>query len=122
MLTLEEARGIVAKIWMGPNYRRRVMDTQLCEDFANVLVDELIKTSVDTPEFDKLNLEFAQAKVELSNVQSRVIDFDKLRDQFASLKDHYDSLNDQYNRLKLNFANLQSDNESLKLGKKDEVV
>ena len=121
MLTLDEARGIAAQIWLKPNYRRKALDPILCDDIANLLVDELTKATMG-PEFDKLQLDLAQAKVDLANATARVTDFDKLRDQLASLKDHYNSLNDQYERLKLNHANLESEHDRLKLGKKDEAV
>ena len=128
MLTLDEARGIAAKIWLKPNYRRSVLDPIMCDDIANLLVDEVTKAGL-SPEHDQLKLDLAQAKVDLARANSTVTDFDKLRDQLASLKDHYNSLNDQYERLKLvekqlniEIANLRSEVDNLKLGKKDEVV
>jgi len=128
MLTLDEARGIAAQIWCKPNYRRSVLDPIMCDDIANLLIDELTKAGI-SPEQDQLKLDLAQARVELAGVKARATDFDKLRDQLVSLKDHYNSLNDQYERLKLvekqlniEIANLRSEVDNLKLGKKDEVV
>lgn len=108
MLTLDEARGLAAKIWTGPNFRRTPLDPIMCDHVANLLVDEVTKAT-------DLELDYAQVKVDLANAKT---DFDK---QLASLKDHYQSLNDQYERLKLEHADLKkaydvvkTENESLK--------
>lgn len=123
-MLLDEARGIAAKIWCLPNNRRRVMDAQLCEDFANLLIDEVAKISVDDTH---LRHKAHKAKVL----------YDELQIEQTKLQDRYKSLNDQYERLKVENTDLETklkafDNlvkekdaltEQLKAAeKKDEVV
>ncbi len=47
-MQIDEARGIVAKIWTEQQHRRKVMDPSLCDSFAHMLVDEVAKASLPT--------------------------------------------------------------------------
>lgn len=89
-MTLEEARGLAAAIWTTPNYRRRVLDVQLCEDIANLLVVELMKQEELLKKF-QLNPAFEDAKVEIEKLKdilkSSEIEIEKLKNEIESLEE-----------------------------------
>jgi hypothetical protein len=105
MLTMDEARGIAARIWTRTNHRRKVMDPSLCEDIADVLVEEVAKNNIDD-----------------AKQNQKVADFERLKSGHEKLKEHYAEAQSEISKMKLNMANLQSEIDTLKLGKKDEVV
>lgn len=45
-MQIDEARGIAAKVWLLQNHRRKVMDKELLESFANILLDEVEKANL----------------------------------------------------------------------------
>ena len=134
MLTMDEARGIAARIWTRTNNKRKLMDVQLCEDFADVLVDEVTKATVDgtaTPKLKELQDENEKLKTEILNLRAAS---EKAELQVQLVKEQadkdqktwqavFDKIQNEHKALTLTHANLQSNHESLKLKvKPDEVV
>jgi hypothetical protein len=73
MLSMDEARGIAAGIWTRTNHRRKIMDPSLCEDIADVLVNEIEKRRLDdtpTPKLKELEDQNEQLKTEILNLKS----------------------------------------------------
>ena len=117
MLTMDEARGIAARIWTRSNHKRKIMDPQLCEDIADVLVDEVMKVTLNQSVNNSL-------KDEVNCLKK---DSDTLKASYIKLQEEYKlsakTLQAAIDKAQLNYANLQSDYESLKLKvKPDEVV
>ncbi len=123
MLTMDEARGIAATIWTRSNNKRKVMDPQLCEDIADVLVDEVSKVNLDPKELDSLKETHEKLKTLHTELQD---ENDKLKERIVAdqetWQEAFNKIQAELKEHKLNYANLQSDFENLKLGKKDEVV
>jgi len=134
MLTMDEARGIAARIWTRTNHKRKIMDPSLCEDIADVLVDEVTKRSLDdtaTPKLKELQDENEKLKTEILNLRSisekaelqvQLVKEQADKDQ-KTWQAAFDKIQGEHKALTLTHANLQSDHESLKLKvKPDEVV
>ena len=112
-LTLEEARGIAAQIWMKPNYRRRPLDAGLCEDIANLLVDETIKASDG---HEKIALDFH------NQLNVKEAEIEKLKSENLSLLADRDQLEAKVQTLEKAVNNLSAEKDALVKEKKDEVV
>ncbi len=140
MLTMDEARGIAAGIWCRTNNKRKVMDPQLCEDIADVLVDEVCKRSLDdtaTPKLKELQDQNEQLKTEILNLrsinekaelQTQLVKEQALKDQ-AAIQTHQKDLEHVNGNLRhelkqasVEVANLKSELDTLKLVPKNEVV
>ena len=139
MLTMDEARGIAARIWTRTNNKRKLMDAQICEDFADVLVDEVTKRGLDDPklkeENDKLKTEIlnlrsavekAELQVQLVKEQSEKDQktwqaaFNKIQAEEKQQKLNAANLQSAIDKAQLDYANLQSAHETLRL--KNEMV
>lgn len=134
MLTIDEARGLAAKVWTRPNSRRKVLDAQLCEEFANVLVDEIAKRGLDNTalldhdrlktDHDRLTGNYAELSADLVRLQN---EYARLKARSAedqkTWQASFDKIQNDHKALTLAHANLQSEHETLKLKvKPDEVV
>ena len=81
-MSLEEAMGKSATIWTQHNFRRRVMDPDLCRAIANLLVDELTLHAMDETKLadferlksghEKLKAHYSEAQVEIANLKSEL--------------------------------------------------
>ncbi len=130
MLTMDEARGIAAGVWTRANQRRKIMDPQLCEDFADVLVCEVTKRGLDA--CGDVGL-----KAEIEALQSRILtdqktwqtSFDTIQAENTALKTHQTdlehvngNLRHELKQAQLEAANLKTELDTLKLVPKNEVV
>lgn len=114
MLTMDEARGIAAGIWTRTNNKRKIMDPQLCEDIADVLVDEISKLGLydtTTPKLKELQDQNEKFKTEILNLRS--------------INEKAELDNGNLKQAQLEVANLKTELDTLKLNlpvPKDEVV
>ncbi len=121
MLTLDEARGIAAGIWTGPNFRRKVLDPIMCEEIANLLVDEILKRGLDdtaTPKLKELQGQNEKLKTELLNLRSVN---EKAELHQKDLEHVNGNLRHELKQAQVEVANLKSEIDRLKV-KPDEVV